>query len=76
MIDKERLELIAKAKQQIADGSLMIWNERLATLVRAGDVAGAIAQLAAPIENWGDNCGCGNNCPSASDESAIGRMPS
>lgn len=63
MVQKERLSEILKAKQQIVEGSLTIWNERLTALVQSGDVKGALDQLLAPAEGFLDNCGCNDgNC--------------
>ena len=53
---------VKKAKSQIVQGALTIWNERLTALVNAGNLRGALDQLLAPIEGIADNCGCGNNC--------------
>ena len=52
---------VRKAKEQILEGSLTIWNARLEALVEIGDVRAAIDHLKSPVE-WGDNCPCGNNC--------------
>lgn len=52
------LEEIKKAKTQITEGSLTVWNARLDAFVRSGDTRSAIDQLIAPAEH-GDNCDCG-----------------
>ena len=62
MVQKERLDDVFKAKRQIVEGALTIWNERLTALVNAGDLRGALDQMISPAEGWFDNCGCGNNC--------------
>ncbi len=53
----ENIDEIKKAKAQIVEGSLTIWNARLDALARTGDVKGALAQLRMPAET-GDNCDC------------------
>ncbi len=55
------LDVVKKAKGQILEGSLTIWNARLEALIETGDVRAAIDHLRSPVE-WGDNCTCGNNC--------------
>lgn len=62
MVNKERLDEIFKAKQQIVEGSLTIWNERLTALVQSGDVKGALDAMLAPVEGFLDNCGCNSPC--------------
>ncbi len=57
----ERVDEVKKAKAQIVEGSLTIWNARLDTMVRAGDLRSALAHVVSPIE-WGDNCGCNVQC--------------
>lgn len=59
----EKIEEIKKAKSQIIEGSLTIWNARLDALSRAGDIKGALNQLVSPIEaGIFDNCGCNSPC--------------
>jgi hypothetical protein len=62
MIQKEKLDEIFKAKQQIVEGSLTIWNERLTALVQSGDVKGVLDSMLAPVEGFLDNCGCNSPC--------------
>jgi len=62
----ERMEEIKKAKSQIVEGALTIWNARLEALVRAGDLRGALNQMIKPVE-LADNCSCGNNCGCAAE---------
>jgi len=61
---KERIDEVTKAKRQIAEGSLTIWNARLEALVAAGDLKGALDQLKTPLEEAEiNNCGCNVQCP-------------
>jgi hypothetical protein len=63
MIDK--VEEIKKAKSQIVQGSLTIWNARLDALQRSGDLYGALEQLITPAEaGIFDNCDCNHKCGS------------
>lgn len=55
----ENIAEVKKAKEQIVQGSLIIWSARLETLIRSGDVRRVVEHLRSPVE-WGDNCGCGN----------------
>jgi hypothetical protein len=67
---RENVEKAAKAKQQIVEGSLVIWNTRLETLVDTGDVKAALDQLRSPIEDVADvanNCGCNVQCGAAAE---------
>lgn len=77
MIEREKLDALGSAKEQIVRGSLTIWNERLAAMVQSGDLRAALAQMVSPIESWGDNCGCGNNCKcgGAAGIEALGEGP-
>lgn len=63
MVQRDRLDEIGKAKRQIVDGSLTIWNERLTALVNAGDQRGALAQMLSPVElAAANNCDCNGTC--------------
>jgi hypothetical protein len=64
----DKIEEIKKAKSQIVEGSLTIWNARLDALNRAGDMKGALDQLVSPIEaGIFDNCGCNSPCGAGLD---------
>lgn len=59
----EKIEDVKKAKTQIVEGSLTIWNARLDILQRMGDIKGALSQLVSPIERVADQGNCGGcNC--------------
>jgi len=59
----EKIEDIKKAKAQIVQGSLTIWNARLDALQSAGDIKGALEQMISPAEvGIFDNCGCNSPC--------------
>ncbi len=59
----EKIEEVKKAKAQIVEGSLTIWNARLDALQRVGDIRGALEHLVSPIERGiFDNCGCNSPC--------------
>lgn len=61
----EKIEEIKKAKSQIVEGSLTIWNARLEALERAGNIKGALDQMISPVEvGIFDNCGCNSPCGS------------
>ncbi len=60
----EKMEEIKKAKAQIVNGSLTIWNARLDALTSAGNLAGALDHLNRTAES-GDNCGCNSGCGAA-----------
>jgi hypothetical protein len=67
MVQKDRVDEIFRAKQQVVAGSLTIWNERLTALVNAGDLTGALDQMVSPAELIADvtnNCGCNVQCGS------------
>ncbi len=70
----EKIEEIRKAKNQIVDGSLTIWNSRLDALIKAGDIRGAIDHIGSPVER-SDNCGCGNNCRCAAADTNPADLP-
>ncbi len=53
------IEAVKKAKAQVVEGSLTIWNARLEAMMGAGDLAGAVSHLHSPIERAGDQCDCG-----------------
>lgn len=59
---EEKMPELVKAKRQIIDGALVIWNARLEALMGAGDMADVFDHLQSPVEAFADNCGCGNNC--------------
>ena len=63
MIDESKLKEVQGAKKQIVEGSLIIWNARLESLVQSGDLKGALQHLHSPVE-FGDNCGCNSGCGS------------
>ena len=55
----EQLDEVKKAKAQIVEGSLTIWNARLDAMVKSGDLKRAIDEMLTPIERAeGDNCDC------------------
>ena len=59
----EKIEEIKKAKAQIVEGSLTIWNARLEALERMGDITRALDQMISPAEaGFFDNCGCNSPC--------------
>ena len=60
MIREEKLQEVFKAKQQIVEGSLTIWNARLETLAQAGDLKGLLDQMKSPVEPVADQGNCGN----------------
>lgn len=62
----EKIDDIKKAKAQIVEGSLTIWNARLDVLQRSGDIKGALEQMVSPIEKVADQGNCGGcNCGAA-----------
>lgn len=58
-IDQQAIDNVKKAKAQVTEGSLTIWNARLEAMMSVGDVGGAISHMTAPIERAGDQCDCG-----------------
>jgi hypothetical protein len=61
MLDKGNIDKVRAAKEQVVNGSLVIWNARLEALISMGDVVGALNHMQTPAE-ISDNCSCGNNC--------------
>ena len=59
-MDEESLKKVESAKRQIVEGSLEMWNERLALLRSIGNINEIIAHLRSPIEPVADNGNCGN----------------
>ena len=57
----KNVEEVKKAKKQVLDGALTIWNTRLDAFIQAGDLRGALDQLITSCD--GDNCDC--QCGSA-----------
>lgn len=57
-IEKAAVEHVAKAKAQVVEGALTIWNARLEAMVAAGDLKGAISHMGSAVEG-GNNCDCG-----------------
>ena len=52
----KNIEEVKKAKKQVVDGSLTIWNARLDAFVQAGDLKSTLDQLITSCD--GDNCDC------------------
>jgi len=76
VVQKDRLDEITRAKREIVDGSLVIWNERLTALVNAGNLEGALDQLRSPAEIIAEitnNCGCNVQCGSLAGQ--LGAQP-
>ena len=64
----EKLDEIKKAKAQIVEGSLTIWNARLEALERVGDIKGVLDHMISPTEaGWFDNCDCNRGCGGGSE---------
>ncbi len=62
----EKIEDIKKAKAQIVEGSLTIWNARLDAFQRTGDIKSTLEQMVSPAEaGFFDNCGCNSPCGSS-----------
>jgi len=64
-MNDDRLKEVLAAKQKIVEGSLTIWNERMGSLFRAGDLRGYLDAIKSPVEPVADNgnCGgCNGNC--------------
>lgn len=59
----ENLEEVKKAKAQIMEGALTIWNTRLEALQKTGNLQVLLQHLGSPVE-WSDNCGCNVQCES------------
>ncbi len=57
------LEEVKKAKAQIIEGSLTLWNTRLEALQKTGNIKDLLQHLGSPVE-WSDNCGCNVQCGS------------
>ncbi len=55
----ENISEVRKAKEQILQGSLTIWNARLDALVQTGDAGAAIDHLITSCDGDQCNCGCG-----------------
>lgn len=51
------LEEMKKAKAQIIEGSLTLWNTRFEALQKAGNMEDIIQYMGVPVE-WSDNCEC------------------
>ena len=54
-----RAEDALKAKRQVVEGRLTLWNTRLEALMEAGRIDDALEQLRAPLTAEDiNNCGC------------------
>lgn len=58
---RKRMDEIVKAKRQVVEGQLTLWNTRLDALVEAGDARGVIDALTARLDDI-NNCGCNVQC--------------
>jgi len=61
-MEEGKLNNVIQAKKQISEGSLVIWNARVETLVRMGDFGGLIDALKGDVLNY--NCSCPGDIPS------------
>jgi len=64
----EKIDDVVKAKAQVVQGSLVIWNARLQALEKSGDIKGVLEHLISPAEaGFFDNCGCNSPCGAGLD---------
>ena len=73
-MNKEELKKAQAAKKQIVEGQIVLWNARLEALIETGDVRAVITQLASPVEDNIDNCGCNVQCGASSVLTNPGRF--
>jgi hypothetical protein len=58
----KNLDEVTKAKRQVAEGQLTIWNARLDALLEAGESGSIIEALASRVTDDINNCGCNVQC--------------
>jgi hypothetical protein len=59
---RKRADDIVRAKRQVAEGQLTIWNARLDAALDAGDGRAILDVLASRVADDINNCGCNVQC--------------
>ena len=73
---RKRMDEIVKAKRQVIEGQLTLWNTRLDALIEAGDTRGVLDALTSRLADDINNCGCNVQCSAAARtrlEGIVGR---